>query len=140
MTYLHSPIAKTSDPEFQLLINELYHCAGWGRDDGQHLTLFYLLSAINAEDPKALTAAHLPVPGVLTTKVGKLRRGVVYDLCVELVKLKPTHLEAFDGKTVLSLLKAAVPKPARRTKPSRRQARHENSTRVILQRRQNGDL
>jgi len=140
MSYLHAKISTVSDANFQRLIDELYHCVAWRRDDSSLSTLWYLLNAINAQDPKALTAKHLPTDGILTTKIDKLPQGVIYDLCRELADLKHTHIESLDGKAVLSLLKVSAPKPARQRKPSLGEIRHEATTRLIKQRRANGDL
>jgi len=140
--HLHAKVAEVEDSNFQQMVNELYHCVGWKRDDHEVPTIFYLLSHIGVQDPKALTKNHLPCTGILTTKVGKLKQGVVYDFCRELAALKHTHIESFDGKTVLSLVKSCFPwsKPTRNKKLSRNQARHERVTSLILQRRENGDL
>ena len=140
MTYLHAKISEVESPEFQALIDELYHCVGWQRDDRQLPTVWLLLNSISRQDPKALTAAHLPTKGIATTKIDKLPPGVIYDLCRELADLKHTHIESLDGKAVLSLLKVSAPKPARQRKPSRGEMRHDAMTRLIEQRRRNGDL
>lgn len=140
MSVLHAKIAETTDPDFQRLIDELYHCVNWERDDTNFPTLWYLLGGIGAQNPKALAAAFLPTEGILTTKVEKLSQGVVYDLCCELAKVHRSHIEAYDGKRVLSLLKSLFPKPPSRRKPTRGEIRHEAATRLILQRRANGDL
>ena len=143
--HLHAKIGEVADEEFQSMVDELYHCVDWQRDDQSLTTAFYLFSAICVQDPKAMTAQHLPGVGVLTTRVDKLSQGVVYDLCRELVNLKRTHIEAFDGKTVLALIKSCFPKPpspksSRPRKPSRGEVRHDAMTRLIQQRRANGDL
>lgn len=140
--YLHTDFSVINDADFQRMIDELHHCIGWCRDDRQLSNAFYLLSVISAQDFKALSAAHLPAPGILTMKVGKLPQGAVYDFCCELVRLVPTHIEAFDGKTVLSLIKTYFrhQKPSRPRKPSRGEARHQRMTNLILQRRANGTL
>ena len=141
-TYLHAKLVDVEDPDFQSLIDELHHCVGWTRKDQPLSSAFTLLQSIGIEDPRALTAQHLPTPGVLTMKVGTLPPGVVRDFCAELVGLARTHVETFDGKTVLSLIKACFPwpRPIRPRQPSRNEARHQRTTNVILQRRRNGDL
>lgn len=138
MSILHAKIADIDDENLQQMIDEVYHCVGWARDDGNFSTLWYLLGGIGAQDPKALSEAHLPTAGLLTTKVGSLPDGVIYDLCLEIAQLKKTHLD--DGKKVIAMLKLVLPKPVRARKPSRGQIRHEAQTRLILQRRRNGDL
>jgi len=140
MSFLHAKIATVGDTEFQILIDELYHCVDWQRDDDQFPTLFYLLSAINVQDPKALSASRLPGAGILTMKIDKLPQGVIYDLCRELTAMRSTHIESLDGKAVISLMKIPVAKPSRKRNPSRGEARHYASTSLIMQRRANGDL
>jgi len=140
MSYFRAKIEDVYDNDFQNLISEIYHCVGWSRDDANFPTLFYLIQGIGAQDPNAMTAAHLPTAGILTTKIGKLPQGVVYELCRELAELKRTHLESLDGKNVLSLIKAFLPRASRRRSPSRGQVRREASTMLIRQRRANGDL
>jgi hypothetical protein len=138
---LHMPITSVGDETFQSLVTELYHCVDWRRDDAQFPTLFYLISAIRAQDPKALSLKYLPIQGgTLQAKVGKLPGGVLWDLCFELAELQRTPIEAFDGKTVLALLKSTVAKPPLARKPSRNRLRHEAVERTIRQRRANGDL
>jgi len=139
MTYLHAKFSEVESPEFHALIDELYHCVGIRRDDHQLKTLFLLLSAITVQDPKALSPGHLPTNGILTTKIGTLPQGVIYDLCFQLAD-GHTHIESLDGKTVLSLLKTAIPKVKRPKNPGRNQLRHEDQTRLIERRRANGDL
>lgn len=137
---LHTKFEDIDDYEFGQMVDELHHCVAWDRDDAVLPNLFYLLSAIVTQDPKALASSRLPAKGMLSTKVDKLSRGAVEDVCRELASLKGNHIESFDGKTVLSLLKSCFPKPTRRRKPSRNQLRHEASLRVIQQRRANGDV
>lgn len=138
MSILHSDISKIDDPDFNQMIDEIYHCVDWRRDDQLFRTPWCLLGGIGAQDPKALSPSHLPTDGVLTTRIGQLPDGIVYDLCLEAAHLKRTHLD--DEKTVLSLLKLILPKRARARKPTRGHNRHDASTRLIKQRRANGDL
>lgn len=138
MSYYTAKISDVYDNDFQNLISEICHCVGWPRVDAKFPTLFYLIQGIGAQDPKALSASHLPTHGILTTKIGRLPEGIVFDLCLELANLKHTHID--DGKTVLALLKLFLPKSVRMRKPTRGQIRHGASTRTILQRRANGDL
>ena len=140
MNYLTAKIADVSDPSFQQLVDELYYCADIRRDDRALPTLFLVLSSITAQDGNALTPAHLPTQGVLTTKVAKVEAGVIYELCKQAAELRHTPIEAFDGKTVLYLLKTIIPKACRAKRPTRNQQRHESMTALILRRRANGDL
>src|SRR4051794_38914500 len=118
MRPLHARLSDVPDAEFQQMIDELHHCVNWARDDHAVTSLFYLLSAIAVEDPKALAANRLPTGGILLTKVNKLPTGAVHDVCVELSSMKGAHIESFDGKNVLSLLKICFPKAARPRKSS----------------------
>ena len=69
-SYLHKPITVIPDKKFQTLIDEIYHCAGWVRNDQQFSNLFSLLNALLLQDRKSFTAAFLPGPEhVLTTRV-----------------------------------------------------------------------
>jgi len=140
MSYLRAKISGVTDAEFQTLIGELYHCVDWRRDDSTLPTLWLVLNAISAQDPKALTPAHCLPGTILLTKVGKLPPGVIYDLCREAADLKRTHIESFAAKTVLSLLKLLAPKPDRPKKLGCNHLRHDSETRTILRRRANGDL
>jgi len=142
MSCIHAKITEVEDDDFQAMINELYHCVDWPRHDEDLPTIFNLLSAIAAQDIKALTSNHLPTAGILTTKIGKLPDGLVYEFCRELAGILQTHIEAFDGKTVLSLVKSYCSfliKPIKK-KPNQKLSRHDQMTRIILQRRANGDL
>ena len=121
--HLETKIREVHDEEFQSLIDELCQCAAWEREQFDNHTLRFLLMATGKE-ARALSHQHLAFKGVLTTKVDKLRpESVVFDVCQELVRLKHTHIEAFDGKTVLSLIKHCYvvfwqrPKPSRRRRP-----------------------
>ena len=77
---------------------------------------------INKDNPKALTKMYLPGPGILTKKVDALSPdSVLYQVCLELVELNRSHIESFDGKMVLSLIKKCSKvygrKPTRAKKP-----------------------
>ena len=121
--YLETKICKITDKDFQSLINEICFCAGWERTQFDDHTLRFLLMATGKE-ARELSLQHTPFKGVLTTKVAKLKSdSVVFNVCQELVKVKHTHIEAFDGKTVLSLIKHCyvvfwkTPKPPKRRRP-----------------------
>lgn len=107
--YLHTPIGDISDPAFQQMVAELYHCVNWQRHDGEHATLFYLLSSIGIRDRKSLAARFLPTEGILTAKVARLPSGPVRDCCAELVLLARLPLEAVDSKSVLALINRCFP-------------------------------
>lgn len=140
MNYLIARIAEIDDADFNAMIDELYHCLGIRRDDGKLTTLFYVLQSFSAQDPKALSADRLPFDGILTTKIGKLPDGVVYDICRELCSQKRLHIEAVHDKPVLWLLRPKVEKAKRARKPTRNEQRHDAVIRIINQRRANGDL
>ena len=96
-------------------------------------------------EKKPLGKAYLPTRGILTTTVEKLPPdSVVYQVCREIAKRRRTHVESFDGKTVLTLIKqchqAFGPTLARPKKLTRLQRRHEFETDLIKRRRENGDL
>ena len=143
--YLETKICDIPDPSFQRLVGELCSCVAWDPTHFDDRTLRFLLMAIGKEDLKALSAQHLAVPGILTTRVDKLSPdSVIYHVCWELVNLNRTHIESFDGKKVLSLIKRCSkiywPKLPRPRKLTRSQLRHRNQTQLIIRRRQNGDL
>ena len=104
-----------------------------------------MLMAIVKEDSKCLSARYLPGPGVLTSKVRQLRPdSVVHAVCREMASLNRTHIESFDGVTVLSLIKKCSkvysPKSPRTKKLTRNQLLHQFQTKLIKRRRENGDL
>ena len=121
--YLETKICEVPDENFQLLIEELCLCAGWEPTQFENHTLRFLLMATGKE-ARELSLQHIPFKGVLTTKVDKLKHeSVVFNVCEELVRVKRSHIEAFDGKTVLSLIKHCyvvfwkIPKPPKRRRP-----------------------
>lgn len=144
MGYLHAKIADVTDKDFHALIDELYHCVGIRRDDGKLWTLTLLIQSLCVQNIDALTLQHLPTEGICGMKCEKLPAGVIHDICREIAVIKGTHIESFDGKTVLHVLKQIAPKsvrkPARKRQPTRNESRHETMTRIIDQRRANGDL
>jgi hypothetical protein len=96
--YLEKKIREVHDEDFQSLIDELCHCAGWDREQFDNHTTRFLLMATGKE-ARTLSHQHSAFKGVLTTKVDKLRpESVVFSVCQELVRLKHSHIEAFDGK------------------------------------------
>jgi hypothetical protein len=100
--------------------------------------------AIGREN-RAMTRQHLAVDGILTTKVDKLSPdSVVYGVCRELVNRAGTHIESFDGKTLLSLLKhcvkACCTQLARTKKLRRRDDEPLFGNVLVSRRRKNGDL
>lgn len=141
-SFLHTPLAAVEDETFQGLINELYHCTGWERDDAALLTCFYLLSAIGVQARASLTQDRLPGEGILTGKVEALPPGSpVALLCQELAKLAHTTPGAFEGKAVLTLIKECFPWPEpRKEMTAAGEDALDRLTKVILQRRANGDL
>lgn len=142
--YTEVKIREIDNPDFQSMIDELCHCVVLGKDQFVNQPLPYLFMAIIRER-RAMTRQHLPTNGILTRKVDKLSSdSVVYDVCRELVNRKRTHIESFDGKTVLSLIKqchkAFCPPPPRLRRLTQRERDYRCMTRLILQRRKNGDL
>jgi hypothetical protein len=142
--YAQINICEIPDPDFQSMVAELCHCVVLGKDQFVNQPLSYLLMAI-VREKRAMTRQHLPTDGILTIKVDKLSTdSVVYCICRELVNQKGTHIESFDGKTVLSLIKhcykSFCPPLARPKKPIRWDRNYQLTTKVIKQRRKNGDL
>lgn len=126
------------------MVAELCHCVNLGKDQFEGQPLSYLLMAIGKEK-RALTKQHLPTGGILTRRVDKLApNSVVYGVCRELVNLKRTHIESFDGKVVLSLIKHChkffCPQPPRPKRMTRKQSDYRWKTKLIERRRRNGDL
>ena len=142
--YTQTNICDISDSGFQSMVAELCHCVNLGKDQFDNQPLSYLLMAIGKEK-RALTKQHLPTSGILTRKVDELPPdSIVYQVCWELVNLKRTHIESFDRRTVLSLIKhchkAYCPQPPRPKKLTRREMDYQSKTRLIERRRKNGDL
>ena len=142
--YIQTKICEISEPNFQSLVSELCHCVALGRDQFEYQPLTFLLMAIGREG-KALTKAHLPTEGILTRKVDKLPvASVVHGVCVELVTAKKTHIEFFDGKAVLSLIKQChkvyCPRPAPPKRLTRQRRDYLANAELIKRRRKNGDL
>ena len=137
-------ICEITDSGFQSMVDELSLCIGLDREHFNNQPLAYMLMVIHKEK-KALTRHQLPISGILTTKVDKLPPDSVVDLvCRELVNLKKTHIESFDGKTVLSLIKhchkALCPLPPKTKRLTRRQSAYQFKADLIKRRRVNGDL
>src|ERR1017187_10145931 len=142
--YTETKVREVSDPDFQAMISELCDCIRLGRDQFVDQPLSYLLMA-SAREGRALTRQHLATDGILTMKVDKLPYdSVVHCVCRELVNRAGTHIEAFDGKTLLSLIKrcrkACCPAPSRQKKLTRRESRRRVQVELIERRRSNGDL
>ena len=97
-----------------------------------------MLSLLFLEHPDDVTLDHLPTPGLLGTKFRKLKAPAVRDFCEELIRLKHTHIEAFDRQTLLSLITECFPKIS--PPPKRELSDFERQTQLILRRRRNGDL
>ena len=120
--HLETRICDIDDHDFQAMVDELCECVGKNRAEFINLRFSFMLMAIVKEDPKCLSKQYLAAPRILTQKVDKLSPGtVVFQICKELVDLNRLHIESFDGKMVLSLLKKCSkiyrgrPSPARRT-------------------------
>jgi hypothetical protein len=142
--YLHIRISEISDPSFQSMVTELCHCVDLNRTQFEDQALSYLLMAIGKEQ-RTLSIQHLPTSGVLTMKLDQFPAdSVVYRVCWELANLNGTHIESFDGKTVLSLIKKCYKKFCPRATQPKKSTRRANSyaftTDLINRRRLNGDL
>ena len=137
--YLHTRVREIGDADLRAVLEELCHCVRWGLARHESGTVFYLLAAIFLEHPEGVTLDHLPVVGLLGTKMNKIKSHAVRDFCQELVRLKHTHIEVYDKKPLLALITECFPKqqPAQE---SREPSDHERLTRLIVQRRRNGDL
>ena len=142
INYLETKICDVPDAGYQSMVATLIECVGFHPDDFTNQRLSFLLTEIG-RGRKALTRARLAVDGILTKKVDKLSPdSVVYHVCLQLAKLNGTSIEAYDGKTVLSLIKNChkiyCPPPPRAIKPTRRERSHQFTTDLIKQRRKNG--
>jgi hypothetical protein len=142
--YLNTRISEISDPKFQSMVTELCHCVDLTRTQFEDQALSFLLMAIGREE-RTLSKQHLPTSGVLTMKVDHVPAGsVVHDVCWELANLNKTHIESFDGKSVLSLIKKCYKKCCPRAIQPKKSTRRVNScmftTDLINRRRLNGDL
>jgi hypothetical protein len=142
--YTQIKICDIPDKDFQLMVAELCHCVVLGKDQFVNQPLSYLLMAIIREK-RQMTKLHLPIDGILTTKVDKLSTdSVVYCVCREMANQKRTNIESFDGKTILTLIKqcykAFSPPPPRSKKPTRRERDYLFKTELIKRRRRNGNL
>ena len=140
--YIEIKVREILDSGFQSLFSELCDCIQLDGDQFVDQPLSYLLMA-SVREAKALTRQHLAIDGVLTTKVDKLRYdSIVHCVCRELVNRAGSHIEAFDGKTVLSLInqcrKACAPTPPRQKKLARRESNRRFQRDLIVQRRKNG--
>ena len=144
INYVQTKICDIEDPDFQSLIFELCHCTNLNIVDVEDQSLAFFLMVI-AREKRVLTKHHLPTAGILTRKVDKLAGdSVVLTVCREMVKQKNSHIENFDGKTVLSLIKhcykAFSPKPTLPKKLKPHQINYQVGKKVIERRRRNGDL
>jgi hypothetical protein len=142
--YTQTKICAIEDSDFQSMIAELCHCVVLGKDQFVNETLFYLFMAI-VRQKRTITKQHLPTDGILTRKVDKLPTdSVIYEVCREMVNQKRTHIESFDGKTVLTLIKqcykAFCPPLSRSKKPTRREIAYQFQTELIKRRRKAGSL
>jgi hypothetical protein len=140
--HIETKIREILDPDFQSMFSELCDCIQLDRDQFLDQPLSYLLM-VSVREAKALTRQHLAIDGVLTKKVDKLRyESIVHCVCRELVNRAGSHIEAFDGKTVLSLIKqcrkACAPTPPRQKKLTRRESNRRFQRDLIEQRRKNG--
>ena len=140
--YTETKVREILDSGFQSMVSELCECVQLDRDQFVDQPLSYLLMA-SAREGRALTRQHLAIDGILTTKVDKLPYdSVVHCVCRELANRAGTHIEAFDGKTVLSLIKccrkACCPQPPRPKKLTRRERNRRFEADLILRRRENG--
>lgn len=142
--YVYKKICDVADSDFQSLILELCHCTNLNLADVEDNSLVFFLMAI-ARENRVLTKQHLPTAGILTRKVDKLASdSIVFAVCQEMVRQKNSHIENFDGKTVLALIKhcykSFFPKPARPKKLKPHQLDYLVGKSVIDRRRKNGDL
>ena len=140
--YAETKVCEIEDPGFQAMVSELCLCFHLHRDQFVNQTLVFLLMA-SAREGRAMTRLHSPIDGILATKVDRLAYdSVAHCVCQELVNRAGTHIEAFDGKTVLSLIKqcrkACAPTPPRQKKLTRRENSRRFAAELIERRRQNG--
>src|ERR1041385_1798598 len=108
MKYIETKIGQIADADFQSMITELCLGANWDPVEFNERSLSFLLMAMIREN-RALTQQHLPIRGILTTKVGRIPYdSPVYHTCRELATLCGAPLDAFERKNVLSLINAAI--------------------------------
>ena len=142
--YIETNICEIRDHQFQSLITELCHCTDLPQAQFNPKPLSYLFMVV-VREKKPLAKQFLPGPGILTMKVDQVDPdSVVHRVCLELVNLKKTHIESFDGKTVLALIrqchKCVNPRPNQLKKPTRQQRDYNHKISVIKKRRKNGSL
>ena len=137
--FLHTRVREVEDADLRAVLEELCHCVRWDLARHEGGTVFYLLSAIFLEHPGGVTLDHLPMTGLLGTKTKRIKSSVVQDFCQELVRLKHTHIEVYDRKPLLALITECFPRQ-QPVQESRELSDHERLTRLIIQRRRNGDL
>ena len=140
--HLHTKIRDIDDADVREVLAELCHCARWDLARHEGGTIFHLLSSLFLERSNTLSLEYVPSPSWLETKTRKVSSESVLDFCRELTALKRTTLEAFDRKTVLSLIKECFPQLDQSSSPSPREepSDFERETRLIMQRRRNGSL
>jgi hypothetical protein len=103
--FIEMKISEIADSDFQSLVTELCHCVSLDREQFINQPLSFLLMAIVREN-RAMTRQHLLVDGILTMKVDKVSTdSVLYQVCKELANFKGMTVEAYGGKTILSLIK-----------------------------------
>ena len=125
--YTETPICEIDDADFRALVCELCGCFQVDSDEFANRTLTFLLMA-SVKQGWAMTRQHLATNGFLTTKVNKLPHGSgVRGVCLELVARSKGQMEAFDGKTVLSLMKQCRKSCAPQLPGQNKGARRESS-------------
>ena len=142
--YLETRIGTIPDTDFKILVSKLCRCVCLVEDGIENKSLANLFTAIVAEK-KAMNLQYVEFDGILATKVKSLALdSVVHCVCCELVSRKGSNMDHFAGKTVFMLVKqcykAVCPSLPRPKKPTRRESKYQLMTKVIIQRRRNGDL
>jgi hypothetical protein len=142
--YLETKIGVIPDKDFKIFISKLCRCVCLVEDGVERMSLANLFTAIVTEK-KVMNLQYVEFDGILAMKVKNLALdSVVHDVCCELVSRKGSNMDHFSGKTVFTLVKqcyrAVCPPLHRPKRPTRKEDNYQLMTKVIKQRRRNGDL
>jgi hypothetical protein len=141
--YLHTPIERIHDPDFQELVTELCDCARFNRAEMSKRDLSFFFMALVERD-RTLSLAGVAVDPVLKSKVNQWSSdSVIHGVCSELAKRAGVS-DAFNGNSILTLIKkcykTCCPKPSPRRKLKKYQIAYQKKTRLIQNRRENETL
>ena len=101
--YMHMKINEVQDHDFQSMIDELCECVCLDRNQISNQSFAFLLMAISREE-KEMNLKYLLNSKTIERKVHSFAlNSAVYLICCELVRLKKSHIEIFDKKSVFGL-------------------------------------